>query len=396
MIRFVDSRPILRTLYDTAIPYPAPLNLNYFWNFGYYSLICLISQILTGLFLAMHYVPDVDLAFSSIEHLVRDVNNGWFIRISHANGASMFFIVVYIHMFRGLYYGSYLDPRRLLWSTGVIILLLMIATAFLGYVLPWGQMSFWAATVITNLFSAIPYFGESIVIWLWGGFSVGKATLTRFFSLHFLLPFVLTALVVAHLIILHESGSNNPLGIIHYKISEVAFIPHFTFKDAFGMNIFFVFFSLFVFFMPNKLGHPDNFIEANPMVTPTHIVPEWYFLPLYAILRSIPDKLLGVIMLLFAILALLLIPVFFSFSSTRSLEFHPLSKYLFWTIVGDVILLGWLGSSPVEYPYVFLGQILTFYYFFYFLLLAPLSFAIERFIWNYEFVEVYDELTCNK
>jgi ubiquinol-cytochrome c reductase cytochrome b subunit len=288
-------------------------------------------------------------------------------------------------MFRGLYYGSYLDPRRLLWSTGVVILLLMIVTAFLGYVLPWGQMSFWAATVITNLFSAIPYFGQSIVVWLWGGFSVGKATLTRFFSLHFLFPFILLALVAVHIIILHESGSNNPIGVHHYKISEVSFTPHFTLKDFFGMNLFFIFFGLFVFFMPNKLGHPDNFIEANPMITPSHIVPEWYFLPFYAILRSIPDKLTGVLILFFAIVALLLVPIFFSTSSVRSLNFHPISKYLFWTIIVDVFILGWIGSCPVEFPYVFLGQIFTVYYFLYFLIIAPFCFVIEAFFWNYEF-----------
>jgi ubiquinol-cytochrome c reductase cytochrome b/c1 subunit len=381
-MRLINKNIILSTLYHSGISYPAPINLSYFWNFGFYSLICLVIQILTGIFLAMHYTPEQGLAFISVEHIMRDVNYGWLLRYIHANGASMFFIVVYIHVFRGLYYSSYVAPRQSLWNIGVIILLLMILTAFMGYVLPWGQMSFWAATVITNLFSAIPKIGNDIVIWLWGGFSVDNATLNRFFSLHYLMPFVLIGLVFIHLILLHEHGSNNPLGV-NFKVDGIYFFPYYIIKDLFGLSLFLIFFSFFLFFMPNYLGHPDNYIPANPMVTPAHIVPEWYFLPFYAILRSIPDKLAGVLALGFAIVVLLLIP-FISKPEVRSMGFRPISKIFFWFIVFDCLLLGWLGGKPIEYPLVFLGQLATVFYFFYFLILLPGIAYLEKYFWTNE------------
>jgi quinol-cytochrome oxidoreductase complex cytochrome b subunit len=288
-MRFVNKNSLIHTLYHTAVPYPGPSNLNYIWSFGIFLLVCLIIQILTGIFLAMHYVPNIDLAFVSVEHIMRDVNFGWLLRYIHANGASMFFISVYLHICRGLYYSSYTYPRQLLWCIGVIIFLLMIITAFLGYVLPWGQMSFWGATVITNLASAVPYVGNSIVFWLWGGFSVDNATLNRFFSFHYLLPFIIAALTVVHMIFLHDGKSNNPLGIDAITFDNVPFTPYFVVKDLFAVILFFVFFGFFIFYLPNYLGHTDNYIPANPLVTPAHIVPEWYLLPFYAILRSVPD-----------------------------------------------------------------------------------------------------------
>jgi len=297
-MRLIKKDFLLNAVYNTAVVYPSPANLTYFWNFGIYAMVCLGIQILTGILLAMHYTPNIDLAFISVEHIMRDVNNGWLLRYVHSNGASMFFIVVFMHTFRGLYYGSYLYPRQILWLVGVVILLLMIVTAFMGYVLPWGQMSFWGATVITNLFSAIPYIGKDIVLWLWGGYAIDNATLTRFFSLHYFLPFVIAGLVAIHLIILHEVGSSNPVGVAFKGIDYVPFTPQFTIKDLYGVLLFIAFYSCFIFFASNVLGHPDNYIPANPMVTPAHIVPEWYLLPFYAILRSIPDKLLGKLLLL--------------------------------------------------------------------------------------------------
>jgi ubiquinol-cytochrome c reductase cytochrome b subunit len=307
---------ILSVVDGHIIDYPAPINLSYAWSFGALAGICLGIQIVTGIFLAMHYTPHIDLAFSSVEHIMRDVNSGWLIRYMHANGASMFFIVVYCHIFRGLYYGSYMAPREHLWCSGVVIFLLMMATAFMGYVLPWGQMSFWGATVITNLFSAIPVAGPSIVEWLWGGFSVDNATLNRFFSLHFLMPFVIAGMVIAHIALLHRDGSNNPLGI-DSSMDKIAFYPYYYVKDLFSVVVFVVFFSLFLFYYPNLLGHPDNYIPADPMSTPAHIVPEWYFLPFYAILRSIPDKLGGVAAMGGAIVILLFLP-FINTSEVRS------------------------------------------------------------------------------
>lgn len=363
-------------LNHSLIDYPTPTNLSYLWNFGSLAGVCLVIQILTGVFLAMHYTPHVDLAFLSVEHIMRDVNNGWLLRYIHANGASMFFIVVYTHIFRGLYYGSYLRPRRALWNIGVVILLLMMATAFMGYVLPWGQMSFWGATVITNLFSAIPYIGEHIVYWLWGGFSVDNATLNRFFSLHYLMPFVLAGCVGLHLLVLHSSGSNNPLGIWSAR-DRVSFVPYYYVKDLYGLILFLLFFSFFVYFSPNLLGHPDNYIEANPLVTPAHIVPEWYFLPFYAVLRSIPDKLGGVIAMFLSILVLLFLP-FLANTDIRSSQFRPIYRKLFWFLLIDCFILGWIGGKTPEYPYIQIGQLATVYYFAYFLLLIPVLGLFER------------------
>ena len=329
----------------------------------------------------MHYTPHVDLAFNSVEHIMRDVNNGWLLRYLHANGASMFFIVVYSHIFRGLYFGSYMYPRGKLWSSGVIIFLLMMATGFMGYVLPWGQMSFWGATVITNLFSAIPLIGGSIVEWLWGGFSVDNATLNRFFSLHYLMPFVIAGLTIVHLSLLHNNGSNNPLGI-NTNVDTVPFYPYFYVKDLFAFLLFIALFSFFVFFYPNALGHADNYIPANPLVTPPHIVPELYFLPFYAILRSIPDKLGGVVAMVSAILILLLLPII-NTSEVRSSKFRPIFGLAYWFLVSDFILLGWIGQKPVESPYIEIGMGATLFYFFFLLILIPIIGLVEQYLINY-------------
>jgi|SaaInl8_150m_RNA_FD_contig_123_10128_length_3034_multi_11_in_0_out_2_2 ubiquinol-cytochrome c reductase cytochrome b subunit len=367
LLSFVDSH---------IIDYPTPINLNYLWSFGSTAGLCLGVQIVTGIFLAMHYTPHIDMAFSSVEHIMRDVNNGWLIRYLHANGASMFFIVVYAHIFRGLYFGSYMNPRGRLWASGVIIFLLMMATAFMGYVLPWGQMSFWGATVITNLFSAIPFVGGSIVEWLWGGFSVSNATLNRFFSLHYLVPFLIVGLVLLHLSLLHKDGSNNPLGL-NSNPDTISFYPYFYVKDLFSFLILVLFFSFFVCFYPNILGHADNYIPANPLVTPAHIVPEWYFLPFYAILRSIPDKLGGVVAMVAAILILLLLPII-NTSKVRSSKFRPIFSIAFWFLVSDFLLLGWLGQKPVESPYIEVGMAATAFYFFFLLILVPVIGLIEN------------------
>lgn len=377
-----NKNSLLSFLDSHIINYPTPINLNYLWSFGSIAGFCLVIQIITGIFLAMHYIPHIDHAFDSVEHIMRDVNNGWLIRYAHANGASMFFIVVYCHIFRGLYYGSYIYPRGLLWCSGVIIFFLMMATAFMGYVLPWGQMSFWGATVITNLFSAIPFIGKYIVEWLWGGFSVDNATLTRFFSLHYLLPFLIVGLTIIHLSLLHKDGSNNPLGI-NKNVETISFYPYFYVKDLFSFFIFLFIFSLFIFFAPNVLGHPDNYIPANPLVTPPHIVPEWYFLPFYAILRSIPDKLGGVIAMVSAILVLLLLPVI-NTSEIRSTKFRPIFGVLYWFLVSDFIILGWIGQQPVEEPFIQIGMFATVFYFSFFLVLLPLSGIIEKFLINYK------------
>ena len=360
------------------IHYPAPINLTYAWSFGSTAGICLIIQILTGIFLAMHYTPHIDLAFSSVEHIMRDVNNGWFIRYAHANGASMFFIVVYSHIFRGLYYGSYMHPRQLLWCSGVLIFILMMGTAFMGYVLPWGQMSFWGATVITNLATAIPIIGQPIVDWLWGGFTVNNATLNRFFSLHFLFPFLIAGLSLLHLALLHKDGSNNPLGV-DTSVDKVPFYPYFIVKDLFAFFIFTFIFSIFIFYFPNAMGHPDNYIPANPLVTPAHIVPEWYFLPFYAILRSIPDKLGGVAAMGGALLVLFLIP-FTNTSEVRSTTFRPLFKIFYWLLVADFLILGWIGQKPVKTTFVIAGQLATLYYFIFFIFLIPVIGIIESFL----------------
>jgi len=371
-----NKDPILSFIDSHIIDYPTPVNLNYFWSFGSAAGLCLVIQIVTGIFLAMHYTPHIDFAFYSVEHIMTDVNNGWLIRYLHANGASMFFITIYCHIFRGLYYGSYINPRGKLWATGVIIFLLMMATGFMGYVLPWGQMSFWGATVITNLFSAIPFIGGSIVEWLWGGFSVDNATLNRFFSLHYLMPFVIVGVVLEHLALLHNVGSNNPLGI-NSNVDTVSFYPYFYVKDLFAFLILVLVFSFFVFFYPNALGHADNYIPANPLVTPPHIVPEWYFLPFYAILRSIPDKLGGVIAMVSAILILLLLPVI-NTSEIRSSKFRPIFGVAYWFLVSDFLLLGWIGQKPVESPYIEVGMFATIFYFLFFLFLLPIIGLIEK------------------
>ena len=374
------KRPTISVVNDHLIDYPTPVNIHYAWNFGFLSAMCLIIQILTGIFLAMHYTPHVDLAFASVEHIMRDVNFGWLLRYIHSNGASMFFIVVYIHLFRGLYFGSYVTPRHFVWVIGVIILFLMIMTAFIGYVLPWGQMSLWGATVITNLVSAIPLIGDSIVSWLWGGFSVDNATLNRFFSLHYLLPFLIVAASLLHLIILHQDGSGNPLGI-DSSVDKVSMYPYFIVKDLLGLLLLAILFSFFVNFFPNLLGHSDNYIEANPMVTPAHIVPEWYFLPFYAILRSIPHKLGGVIAMVSAIAILALLPWIYS-TEVRSSRFRPIYKFFYWTILLCCVVLGWIGGMPVEEPYILIGQLASMYYFFYFLLFLPILGKIEQFLIN--------------
>lgn len=383
-MRLLKKHPVLALVNTYLVDSPLPSNINYLWSFGSILGICFVVQLVTGIMLAMHYTPHVDLAFLSVEHIMRDVNYGWLLRYMHANGASMFFMMVYIHIARGLYYGSYTHPRELLWSVGVFIFLIMMGTAFLGYVLPWGQMSFWAATVITNMLSAIPWIGVDFVQLVWGGFSVDNATLNRFFSLHYLLPFVLAALIVVHFIGLHEHASNNPLGV-GSNIDKVPFHPYFTFKDIVAWIIFIMFFAYFVFFNPNVLGHPDNYIPANPLVTPAHIVPEWYFLPFYAILRSIPDKLGGVIAMVGAILVLLVLP-FVHTSYVRSSSFRPIQKKIFWFFIADVLILGWIGGQPVEDPYVLVGQIGTIFYFAYFLVITPVVGYIENILIKYYFL----------
>ena len=371
--QWFDSRLPLLTLAHHINDYPTPKNLNYWWTFGGILTFFLIIQIITGIVLAMHYVAHADLAFGSVEHIMRNVNYGWLIRYLHANGSSMFFLAVYIHIFRALFYGSYKAPREMIWIIGMFIYLLMMATAFMGYVLPWGQMSFWAATVITNLFSAIPLVGESITSWLWGGYAVGNPTLTRFYSLHYLMPFLIFGLVILHIWALHIPGNNNPVGIDIKQPSKdtVPFHPYIVIKDLFALLIFLIIFSVFVFFVPNVLGHPDNYIEANPMVTPSHIVPEWYLLPFYAILRSVPDKLGGVVVMFAAVFILMFLP-WLDTSKVRSAVFRPLYKVFFWILVIDVIVLGYIGANPPEGMYLIIGRIATIYYFVHFILIMPL------------------------
>ena len=372
VVRWIDHRlPVFTFMHHEMHEYPTPKNLNYWWNFGSLAGIVLVILIVTGIVLAMHYTPHVDYAFQSVERIMRDVNYGWLIRYVHANGASFFFIVVYIHIFRGLYYGSYKAPRELLWILGVVILLLMMATAFMGYVLPWGQMSFWGATVITNLFSVIPIVGDWVVTLLWGGFSVDNPTLNRFFSLHFLLPFVIVGVVVLHIVALHRFGSNNPLGIdVRGKQDSIPFHPYYTIKDMFGLGVFLTILAAVVFFLPNAMGHADNYIPANPLVTPAHIVPEWYFLPFYAILRAIPDKLMGVLAM-FASIGVLFILPWLDRSPVRSGTFRPLFKIFFWLLLADCVMLGYLGGKPPEGIYVILSRLGTLYYFLHFLVLLP-------------------------
>lgn len=370
---FDDRLPIFTVLKHATTEYPTPKNLNYWWNFGSLALVCLMVQILTGLFLTMHYKPDANLAFDSIQHIMRDVEWGWLLRYTHMVGAHFFFIVVYIHIFRGLYFGSYKQPREVLWGLGVVILFLMILTAFMGYVLPWGQMSYWGATVITNLLSVIPLVGDNVVVWLWGGYSVGDPTLNRFFALHFLMPFVIFAVVFLHLWALHHKKSNNPIGIDLKKQTDwIPFHPYYTIKDTFGLGVYLIFFLGMVFYAPNILGHTDNYIPANPMVTPAHIVPEWYFLPFYAILRAIPDKLLGVVAMVAAIMILFALP-WLDKSKVRAATFRPIYKQMFWIFLANCFVLGWIGAKPPEGIYVLIGRVSTALYFAFFMLLPIIS-----------------------
>ena len=373
---------LLAFLDNHLIHYPTPINLTYAWSFGSSAGICLVIQMLSGIFLAMHYTPHIDLAFSSVEHIMRDVNYGWLIRYIHANGASMFFIVVYCHIFRGLYYGSYMQPRQLLWCTGVLIFILMMGTAFMGYVLPWGQMSFWGATVITSLVTALPVVGQPIVDWLWGGFTINNATLNRFFSLHFFLPFIIAGLTIIHLALLHKDGSNNPLGV-DSGIDKISFYPYFFVKDLYAFFVFVFFFVVLVYFFPNALGHSDNYIPADPMQTPAHIVPEWYFLPFYAILRSIPDKIGGVIAMGGSLIVLFIIP-FTNTSIVRSTNYRPIFKICYWLLVADFIVLTWVGQKPVKDVYIIIGQLATLYYFLFFIVLVPVVGLIETRLAHYK------------
>ncbi|NMJ43093.1 cytochrome b/b6 [Roseomonas sp. JC162] len=379
VLRWIDQRmPVFTMMQKEYGSFPTPRNFNYFWNFGALAMVNLVIMIATGVFLAMHYTPHTSMAFDSVERIMRDVNYGWLLRYVHANGASMFFIVVYVHIWRGMYYGSYKAPRELLWMLGVVIFLLMMATAFMGYVLPWGQMSFWGATVITNLFSAFPVVGEWIVQLLWGGFSVDNPTLNRFFALHYLLPFVIVGVVFLHVVALHITGSNNPLGIEPKGPQDtLPFHPYYTAKDSFGLVIYFIVFAVLVFFAPNYLGHPDNYIPANPLVTPAHIVPEWYFLPFYAILRAVPDKLGGVL-LMFGSIAVLFVLPWLDGSPVRSMRFRPIARiaFLLWTVAFFVLL--YCGGKPAEEPYVTISRIAAAYYFAYFLVILPLLARLEK------------------
>jgi len=387
VIRWVDERlPVFTYLDHEYNQFPMPKNLNYWWNFGALASVVLVVMIVTGIMLAMQYTAHVDMAFESVERIMRDVNYGWLLRYIHMNGGSMFFIVVYIHVFRGLYYGSYKTPRELLWMLGVVIILLMMATAFMGYVLPWGQMSFWGATVITNLFSAIPFVGDWIVTWLWGGFSIENPTLNRFYALHYLLPFVIFAVVALHVVAVHITGSTNPTGVdVQAPRDTLSFHPYFTAKDSVGLVLFLIVFAGFVFFAPNFFGEPDNYIKANSLVTPPHIVPEWYFLPFYAILRAVPDnfigawmgftlisaKLAGVIAMFGSILVLFLLP-WLDTSKVRSARYRPIYKWFYWIFLIDCFVLGWVGMNPAEGNFILIGRIGTAYYFAHFLIVFPL------------------------
>jgi len=380
VVQWVETRlPIFSFInHSVGSEYPTPRNLSYWWSFGSIAGVALVVQIITGIVLAMHYVPHESMAFDSVEHIMRNVNYGWMMRYIHANGASLFFVAVYIHIFRGLYYGSYKAPRELMWWLGLVIYLMMMATAFMGYVLPWGQMSFWGATVITNMFSAVPVVGEALVTWLWGGFAVAGPTMQRFFSLHYLLPFAIFAVVFLHLWALHTTKSNNPLGIdVKGPQDTLPFHPYYTTKDLVGFGVFFLLLAYFVFFNPNYMGHPDNYIPANPLVTPAHIVPEWYFLPFYAVLRAVPDKLGGVILMLAAILVLFVIP-WLDTSRVRSSTFRPIYKQFFWILLVDCVILGWIGANPPEGIYILIGRLATGYYFAHFLLVMPLVGWLEK------------------
>tara|TARA_B100001245_G_scaffold223200_1_gene196005 strand:+ start:169 stop:1404 length:1236 start_codon:yes stop_codon:yes gene_type:complete len=377
--RWLDTRlPILRFTNEHILQFPTPKNLNYFWTFGFILTFFLITQIITGVILAMHYAPNSLLAFDSIEHIMRDVNYGWLIRYAHSNGSSMFFLAVYIHMFRGLYYGSYKEPREILWILGCIIYFLMIVTAFMGYVLPWGQMSYWAATVIINLVGTLPIIGDSLTQLLLGGFAVDNPTLNRFFSLHYLIPFIIFGLVLLHIWSLHVPGNNNPTGVsVQGKQDTVAFHPYYTVKDFFAYVVFLLLFCYFIFYNPNALGHPDNYIEADPMLTPAHIVPEWYLLPFYAILRAVPDKLFGVLLMFGSIVVLFFLP-WLDTMKVRSARYRPFYKMFFFIFVLDCLLLGYLGAQVPEGIYLLLSRVSTFYYFAFFILIMPALSRLER------------------
>ncbi|MBD1547239.1 cytochrome b [Roseibium aggregatum] len=377
--KWLESRlPVISLVRGSFVDFPTPKNLNYWWTFGGILFFVLIAQILTGVVLVMHYTANTTMAFDSVEHIMRDVNFGWMLRYLHSNGASMFFIAVYIHIFRGMYYGSYKAPREISWILGVIIFLIMMGTAFMGYVLPWGQMSFWGATVITNLFSAIPIVGEAIRTWLWGGFAVDNPTLNRFFSLHYLLPFMIFGVVILHVWAFHTTGNNNPSGVQpKSKQDTVPFHPYYTVKDLFAIIVFMILFAWFAFYVPNYMGHPDNYIEANPLVTPSHIVPEWYFLPFYAILRAIPDKLGGVAAMFGAIAILFVLP-WLDTSKVRSGTYRPLFKQFFWIFAANCVALGYLGAMPPEGWYVIFSRIFTAYYFAHFLIILPLLGFLEK------------------
>jgi len=379
IVQWVEYRlPVFAFMNHQLVDYPTPRNLNYWWNFGSLAGIALVIQIVTGIVLAFHYTPQADLAFASVEHIMRNVNYGWLLRYVHSNGASMFFIVVFIHLFRGMYYGSYKAPREILWWLGLVILLMMMATAFMGYVLPWGQMSYWGATVITNMFTAFPLVGDWLTTLLWGGFVVGNPTLNRFFSLHYLLPFMIVGVVVVHLWALHVHKSNNPLGIdMKGPQDSLPFHPYYTIKDMYGLGIFLLVFAYLVFFAPNMLGEADNYIPANPLVTPPHIVPEWYFLPFYSILRAIPDKLLGVIGMFGATMILFALP-WLDTSKVRSAKFRPIFKQFFWLFVLDVLVLGWVGKNPPEGMFIIIGRVASVYYFAHFLVILPLLGKFEK------------------
>jgi len=380
-------------LHSFFVEYPSSYNISYFWNFGFLAAIFLVIQIITGIFLAMYYTPEVDLAFFSIDYIMRDVSSGWLIRYFHLNGASMFFLCIYLHIFKGLYYRSYQSPRRFVWIIGICIYICAMGTAFLGYVLPWGQMSYWAATVITNFVTVVPYIGNDIVVWLWGGFSINNATLNRFFSWHYLLPFVIAGLVLVHLVVLHQFGSNNPIGLKTARIDKVTFYPYSYIKDFFGVSVFFIVFMYIVFFFPESLNHSDNYIEANPLSTPAHIVPEWYFLPFYAILRSIQDKTYGILIMFISIFLFAFLPSFDSMSYIKSSFFKTLYRKFFWLFVFNLLYLGFLGAKSPVSPYVELGLICTHFhilYFVFFILLLSLfeySFVLTNYKDSYVYIK---------
>jgi ubiquinol-cytochrome c reductase cytochrome b subunit len=385
MYKSILKQPLLVTIHNHLIDYPTPENLNYAWNFGSLSGICLLVQIVTGILVGMHYAAHIDLAFDSVQHLMRDVSFGWLLRYLHANGASFFFIVVYIHIIRALFFCSYVQPRELVWISGIVILLVMIITAFIGYVLPWGQMSFWGATVITSLATAIPFVGDFVVNWIWGGFSVNNPTLNRFLSLHYLLPFILAALSIIHITILHQYGSTNPLGISTVN-SNISFYSYFVLKDLIGLVILAISLTFIIAFYPDVLGHTDNLIPANPYVTPAHIVPEWYYLWVYAILRSIPVKILGILAIALVFITLALLP-FIYVSSIRNWLFRPINEYLNYFLVGIFVLLTWLGSQAIDESTIFVGQFTTFLFFLFLILSSSISTIIENKLVSYKLLK---------